>query len=140
MPDTLEGGCLCGAVRYTLQGLPASPGNVCHCRSCRRASGATSVAWFTAPADRLEVIGQPRTFASSSAVERAFCGRCGTPLFYHHEDTPETIDVTTASLDDPALLAPAREIWCEHRLPWVVADPALPQHPQDSDSLPQRPR
>ena len=42
----LEGGCLCGAVRYRISGSPLSSVN-CHCESCRRASGAPAVAWIS---------------------------------------------------------------------------------------------
>jgi len=41
-----EGGCLCGAVRYRMVGAPLSSA-ICHCASCRRASGAPTVAWLT---------------------------------------------------------------------------------------------
>ena len=35
----LEGGCLCGAIRYKVTG-PALDAGSCHCRSCRKASSA----------------------------------------------------------------------------------------------------
>ena len=39
-----EGGCLCGAIRYRVIAEPIAR-SICHCLSCRRASGAPSVAW-----------------------------------------------------------------------------------------------
>ena len=42
--DPAEGGCLCGSVRYRVAGDPVAA-TLCHCRSCRRASGGTNVAW-----------------------------------------------------------------------------------------------
>jgi hypothetical protein len=65
-------------------------------------------------------------------VLRTFCGRCGTPLTYQNDDSPETIDVTTASLDEPQRFAPSREIWLDHRLAWEPVNEALPHFPGSS--------
>ena len=42
-----DGGCLCGAVRYRLEGPPLHADYYCHCRMCQRAAGAPVVAWGT---------------------------------------------------------------------------------------------
>ena len=128
MSDTLAGGCLCGAVRYEARG-PGSPPALCHCRSCRHASGAPVVAWTTWPvADFAWTAGAPASHRSSPGVTRTFCGRCGTPLTYQHDDHRESIDVTVCSLDQPADAAPADHIWTEDRLPWMTGLDALPAH------------
>ncbi|HLW22758.1 MAG TPA: GFA family protein [Steroidobacteraceae bacterium] len=121
-PD--EGGCLCGAVRYRVRGEPRSSA-LCHCRSCRRASGAPTVAWVTFARSEFEIVaGAPERFESSPGVLRQFCGRCGSPLTYElvREDS---IDVTTASLDEPNRFAPSREVWLSHRLEWQPVQPGL---------------
>ncbi|WP_456237657.1 GFA family protein, partial [Geminicoccus flavidas] len=41
----MEGGCLCGAVRYAIELEEDDLADYCHCRECRRASGAPVVAW-----------------------------------------------------------------------------------------------
>lgn len=63
-------------------------------------------------------------FVSSPGATRGFCGRCGTALTYATADSADSIDVTTASLDDPSRFPPSREVWLAHRLPWtaVAAD------------------
>ena len=113
-----EGGCLCTAVRYRVVGAPLHS-VICHCESCRKASAAPSVAWLTFGVGGFQLLrGVPRSFRSSAGVVRTFCERCGTPLTYANEHRADEIDVTTASLDEPALYAPTREVWLEHRLPW----------------------
>src|SRR5262252_4014197 len=97
----VEGGCLCGAVRYRASDRALGT-SICYCNSCRRASGAPSVAWVAFQAvDFAFVASQPASFRSSPPVVRTFCGKCGTPLTYQHDETPATIDVMTATLDSP---------------------------------------
>ena len=51
MPDHLEGGCFCGALRYRVEGEPDDAG-YCHCRMCQRAAGAPVLAWGSWPSAR----------------------------------------------------------------------------------------
>jgi hypothetical protein len=127
-----EGGCLCGRVRYRSTGESAAT-SLCHCRSCRRASGAPSVAWVVFRSADFAFLGDaPARFASSPGVERTFCRNCGTPLTYQRTDEPETIDVTTATLDTPEAFAPTREIWLEDRLSWERLNETLPHYARTS--------
>jgi len=131
--DVWEGGCLCGAVRFRAHGA-ATDATLCHCRSCRRAAGAPAVAWVSFPrAGFAFTRGEPGRFRSSPPVERTFCARCGTPLSYAHDAEPATLDVTTASLDRAAELAPQDHIWTSHALPWMHDLDALPHHPKRRD-------
>jgi hypothetical protein len=121
-----EGGCLCGAVRYRATG-PATHPTLCHCESCRRACGAPVVAWVTFPAHAFAFVrGAPVRRRSSPPVVRSFCGACGTPLTYQHDDFPDAVDVTTASLDDPAAFPPADHTHAAGRLPWLRLCEDLP--------------
>ena len=67
--------------------------------------------------------GAPRSFASSPGVVRAFCPTCGSPITYATGVSPDTIDITTALLDDEAAFPPTQEIWLDHRLSWEPLDP-----------------
>jgi hypothetical protein len=128
----MEGGCLCGAIRYRITGTPLSS-VICHCKSCRRASGAPTVAWLTVDRERFEVLsGSVRAFQSSPGVIRRFCADCGSALTYENSKSPATIDVTTASLDDPGAFPPTAEVWLDHRISWQAAGANLGQHRQGS--------
>lgn len=124
------GGCLCGTVRYAARG-PGFHATLCHCTSCRRASGAPAVAWVTFAADGFAILaGTPRRFRSSPGVERSFCPACGTALTYRRDDLPDEVDVTTASLEEPAAFPPADETWTSERVPWLEVATGRPAFPR----------
>jgi hypothetical protein len=126
-----EGGCLCGAVRYRVTGAP-SWSTICHCRTCRKAGGAPSVAWLTFDRGNFTLLqGVPGRFLSSLGVVRTFCTVCGTPLTYATEGRPGDIDVTTMSLDDATMFPPTSEVWISHKVSWEITDPARAHYPQD---------
>ena len=113
-----EGGCLCGAVRYRVEGTIAESG-YCHCRTCQKQSGAPVVAWFALPRERFAyTAGAPKTLRASARAGREFCGNCGTYLVFREDNPDETISVNTATLDDPTLSPPTFHIYCESRIGW----------------------
>jgi hypothetical protein len=127
---TLEGGCLCGAIRYRVSGTPTNT-MICHCETCRRAAGSPVVAWLTfAATDFRFSKGQPVQFSSSPPVRRTFCGLCGTPLTYAHADSPGSIDVTTCSLDAPQSFPPTHHSWLSDDVGWLRFGDGLPAFPQ----------
>lgn len=126
----LSGGCCCGAVRYEAaeRGFHAT---TCHCPTCRKASGAPCVAWFTVPCADFEFItGTPARYRSSLHVTRSFCAECGTQLTYQHDDFPADIDVTLCSLDDPEAMRPEDHTFVRYRLSWMVMGDGLAEYPR----------
>ena len=127
MNPALEGGCLCGGVRYRLSEPPADL-NDCHCIDCRRSSGAPYVTWGTIPRRALTVErGNVRAIPHADRV-RSFAACCGTHLFFADTADSQTVDVTIASLDHPEPFAPAMSIWTEDRLPWVKLEESRPAY------------
>jgi hypothetical protein len=120
-----DGGCYCGKVRYRLSESPRTSA-ICHCVSCRRASGAQSVAWLTLAVEGFTFIsGEPARYRSSAEVVRTFCGQCGTTLSYQHDGDLDFLDVTAASLDDPEEFPPTHHVWMEDRISWDIANDGL---------------
>ena len=118
-PVAIEGGCMCGAVRYRA-GQPPRISTICHCEDCRKSAGAQSVAWVTFPFQSFAFVrGEPLEYRSSPPVVRTFCGRCGTSLTYRSDERAEEIDVTTASLDDPEAFPPSKDVFAEQKLSWA---------------------
>ena len=126
----IQGGCLCSAIRFRISGEPIFS-IICHCATCRRASAAPSVAWLTFDRGQVEMLsGSPRTYRSSHGVVRQFCGTCGSQLAYENIASPATIDITTASLDNPNLFPPTLEAWLDHRVPWQTPSETRAQYPR----------
>lgn len=114
----MDGGCLCGAVRYRIEGEPLSSG-VCHCESCRRTASAPRLPFLGVRSAGFRYTeGAPVDYASSPSVTRSFCGRCGSPLTYRRHDAPDALDIMTVSLDDPNAIPPTFHVWTSEALAW----------------------
>src|SRR5262245_21087396 len=133
----IAGHCFCGFVRYEASGAPANETN-CHCSICRRTSGAPFVAWVTVPRDRFRFLGgEPASFRSSDHGTRTFCPRCGPPLTFRSDRSPDEVDVTTCSLDDPEALPPRDHTRTSAQLSWVKLADGLPRHREGRDDEPR---
>lgn len=120
----LEGGCMCGEVRYKVEGTPTYAAN-CHCRDCQRAIGAGVVTWFGArPADLTVTKGDLTFCETSPGVFRGFCGRCGSSLTFGGEGWDD-IGITAASLDSPSAVTPESNVFLSHKQLWIIADVSL---------------
>ena len=140
--DVIEGGGLCGAIRYRIDGR-AAPGVHCHCSMCRRSTGAVVVTWITVAAKDFRFVrGRPRTYVSSSRGERRFCERCGAQLAWSSSSTTDTLDVTVGTLDHPERHPADHHIFAGDRVQWLRLDEELaayageaPPSPRGSDNL-----
>jgi hypothetical protein len=119
-----EGGCFCGAVRFTFRGAPTYVGN-CHCRDCQRAIGTGFVTWVGTKPENFEVTkGEITTCETSPGVRRGFCGRCGSSLTFAGDDWTD-VALTAASLDEPGSVTPESNVFLDERQPWVLFDETL---------------
>ena len=87
----IEGGCLCGKVRYSADAEPVFVG-VCHCTNCQKGIGSAFAAVVALPKPALSVTGSLKTFTdrgdSGKAMFRRFCPECGSPLIDEAEVMP----------------------------------------------------
>ena len=126
MEHILEGGCLCGAVRYRVRGAVVASG-ICHCRSCRKTASAPALPFATFPIAAFEITqGALAEIRSSVDVTRGFCGGCGSPLTYRHDKKPDKLDIMTCSLDDVDALPPTFHVWASHKPAWAIIADGLP--------------
>ena len=99
---SVTGSCLCGAVRYRIEGQPG-PVWGCHCAQCRKSSGHFGAA---SRVDRsgIKIEGEPRWYESTPGVaRRGFCPTCGSYLFW--EEIGGDFFVMAGSMDETSGLS-----------------------------------
>jgi hypothetical protein len=101
----LAGGCLCGAVRYEINGKPKFAVS-CHCRDCQYVSGGAPTHAVIMRSENVIITkGAAREHGTLSEkgnrIARLFCEQFGTPLFAKNQTNPEFLSVKIGSLDDP---------------------------------------
>ena len=133
MDKPASGGCLCGAIRYTVD-APLKNVSACHCTHCRKTSGAGSSHNAIIATSALTInTGTPKRYVdtadSGNTLYRFFCGDCGSSLFSRREKMPEMTVLKVGTLDDASQLTLAMNIWTGSALPWMHIDPAAVNHP-----------
>ncbi len=115
MTEKRYGGCQCGTIRFVAGSL-LDNSHVCHCRMCQKAVGNFFASLVGVPFSDFEwTRGKPSVFRSSEHVERGFCSKCGTPLFFKH-DKNKHLSLTIGSFDDPATIPLKFQLGMESRL------------------------
>jgi len=125
----LTGGCRCGAVRYQAEVDDPQRHGLCHCRDCRRSSGAPAMAWLAVPKDTFAVTrGEATRWDGNGGAERYFCGTCGTGLYYFNDGVlPGIADIQSATLDEAEAWPPSAQIQCAERLGYMAKLGEMPE-------------
>jgi len=118
----IEGGCLCGQVRYTCDAEPLFQA-VCHCKNCQRQAGTAFSVIVGVPEAALHVTGETASFDDTSdrgtVVKRVFCPRCGSPILSDPEARPGIAVLKAGTLDDTSWLEPKVHVWTESAMAFV---------------------
>jgi len=102
----VEGGCYCGALRFTANGDPMFKGQ-CHCRECQYISGGHPNVVMAMPASGFSYTkGSPKGFQRKDLdkpVTREFCAECGTHILTRAPGLPGAVLLKVGTFDDPSL-------------------------------------
>jgi hypothetical protein len=125
----IEGGCLCGAVRYIAHAEPIVV-RACWCRVCQHLAAGNATINVAFPSNALTITGKLQdytcTAASGNHMHRRFCPECGVHMFSEAEERPHLTVVRAGTLDHPATVAPQANIWTSEAPAWAHIDPDLP--------------
>ena len=122
----IEGGCLCGAIRYEISGELTRAGS-CHCSMCRKSHGAAFGTYAEVPEGSFRWTAgesEVRTFESSPGGGRAFCPRCGSTLGAVDHGTLRW--VTLGTVDGDPGVRPQAHIFVASKAPWDEIHDDLP--------------
>lgn len=124
------GGCLCGAIRYTVRG-PLRGVILCHCGQCRRWHGHLGAYTSAARAHvALEDAEALVWFVSSERGRRGFCGACGSSLFFEPVGE-DRLAIAAGSLDQPSGLELIGQEYVANKAHYVRIDDDLPARAGD---------
>ena len=132
----LTGGCLCGGVRYRINGPRRDIIN-CHCSNCRRTHGHFA-AYTSVRRSDLQLLREQTLqwyHDVSPDTRRGFCNRCGASLFWQARDGRGKMAVAAGSLDDSAGLKTIGHVFVSEAGHYYEIDDQLPRFEFGNDGL-----
>ena len=134
MPTPLTGGCLCAAIRYSID-AEVSALRACHCRNCQKHSGTAGTVNAVVPTESFRITkGATKKYQDSATqsgrtLSRHFCGECGSSICSQRNPDPGFVVVRAGSLDDSSGMKITSDIWTATAPPWAYIDSASESHP-----------
>lgn len=129
----IEGGCLCGKVRYSVDGDPIFVG-VCHCTSCQKGSGTAFNAVVAVPKPTVSLTGTVSTYEgrgdTGKPTYRRFCPTCGSPIAVEAAVMADVVMIPVGTLDNAGSLKPTMQIYCDSAQPWALLAGEIQRFPK----------
>lgn len=141
----IPGSCLCGTLRYEIDG-PLTSMLHCHCSRCRRQHGAPFATFATSSRDALRWLQGKETVASWTVAPggpRYFCGTCGSAAPSTHPEM-DLAFIPAGNLEGELGIRPEGHLFTGSKASWHEITDALPRHEQyppefgDIPGLPDR--
>ncbi|ROZ80017.1 GFA family protein [Pseudomonas neustonica] len=122
------GSCLCGAIRYRVNG-PIGDIVHCHCVTCRKAHAAafSSVAAVADSDFELQGADMLSHYRSSPDKARYFCASCGSQIYAKRDGTAHLV-LRLGTLDDDPQSTERCHIWLSEKAPWYQLDQHLAEY------------
>jgi hypothetical protein len=128
--EPLQGGCLCGAVRFEVS-APFISAGYCHCTHCQRRTGTGSSANGRVPQEGFRLTAgasELRSFKPTEGVPKIFCGTCGSALFSGDPFSDAEVAVRLGALDDHPGIEPEYRQFVSSAAPWeAIPEDGLPR-------------
>lgn len=127
MPAPYTGGCLCGALRYTVQAEPLTI-YACHCTDCQRRTGSAFalsmvVARGAISLEEGEPVEYRVTLDDGRIKTGKACAQCACRLWGEPVKAPQIAIVQPGTLDDTSWIKPVAHIWTKSAMPGTAFEP-----------------
>jgi hypothetical protein len=137
----ISGGCLCGGVRFEIDG-PLGPASYCHCTRCQRRTGAAASPQARLRPGSLRITAGEelvRDYVPPEGFAKAFCSTCGSALFSRDPSQEAPFSVRLGVLDDDPGIRPSYRQFVAYAAPWEsIPDDGLPRHDESGRKPPDR--
>jgi hypothetical protein len=120
----VTGSCLCGGVRFEINGR-LTPMQYCHATRCQKATGSAFAVEVAARVEDfrwtrgedLVVVYEAPLLREPPAYRRVFCRRCGSPLPIVRDESPFVV-LHAGLLDDDPGTRPLRHLFVGQKPGW----------------------
>ncbi|MEW6133666.1 MAG: GFA family protein [Pseudomonadota bacterium] len=125
-----QGGCLCGAVRFEIDG-PIRNIVYCHCSRCRKSQGSAFAANGIVRAEEFRLLcgaDALTAYESSPGQKKYFCKVCGSPIMSQSEKRPGQVRVRLGTIESDIAERPKAHIFASSKANWEDICGDLPQY------------
>jgi len=129
----LTGGCLCGGIRIEIDGS-LGPIIYCHCSMCRHANGSSFATNASVWTEQFRIVAGReliKEYESSPGNLRAFCSRCGSPLYGTIKEAPSIRRVRLGTLNSVDRATSVAHIWVGSKSEWFDITDSLEQFQEE---------
>ncbi len=131
MTGSAQGGCVCGAVAFEIEG-PFRGFQYCHCSRCRKKSGSFAAANIFVPRDQLRwKRGEDKVrrfeLPDTKYWSTCFCSNCGSAMPWLSK-TGKAFIVPAGALEDDPGIRPLYNVYYGSRAPWYVHPSEIETH------------
>jgi hypothetical protein len=135
--EPLQGGCLCGAVRFEIS-RPFVSAGYCHCTHCQRRTGTASSANGRVPQEGFTLLQgaeELRSYQPEGGRPKLFCASCGSALFSGDPFSDAEVAVRLGTLDRDPGIRPQYRQFVDSAASWeAIPQDGLERYPRSRNS------
>lgn len=125
-----KGGCLCGTVRFEING-PIRNIVHCHCSRCRKAQGSAFATNGIVNDSNFRIFAGADAltgYESSPGQTKYFCKVCGSPIMSKTQSRPGQVRVRLGTIESDIQERPMAHIFATSKANWEEISGNLPQY------------